>query len=172
MKRPTKVFLIGPMGAGKSTIGKQLASTLGLNFIDSDNVIRERTGVDIATIFEYEGEAGFRKRESKVIEELTQEDNIVLATGGGAVTIPETANFLASRGFVVYLHCSPDQQYERTIHDKARPLIQTDDPRATLEQLMEVREPLYREVADLVVTTEKRSAASVTKEIVQYFDEN
>jgi shikimate kinase len=172
MKRPTKIYLIGPMGAGKSTIGKQLAASMGLEFIDSDNVIRERTGVDIATIFEYEGEKGFRKREAKIIEELTQRDNLVMATGGGAVTTPEVANNLASRGFVVYLHCSPEQQYERTIHDKARPLIQTDDPKATLESLMEVREPLYREFADLVVTTEKRSAASVTREVTQYFDEN
>ncbi|MBT8438612.1 MAG: shikimate kinase AroK [Gammaproteobacteria bacterium] len=172
MKRPTKIFLIGPMGAGKSTIGKQLASSMGLEFIDSDNAIRERTGVDIATIFEYEGEQGFRKREAKIIDELTQQENIVLATGGGAVTTAEVANNLASRGFVIYLHCSPEQQYERTIHDKSRPLIQTDDPKATLEGLMEVREPLYREFADLVVTTEKRSAASVVKEVVQYFDEN
>ena len=172
MKRPTKIFLIGPMGAGKSTIGKQLAASLGLDFVDSDKVIRERTGVDIATIFEYEGEEGFRKREAKIIDELTQQDNMVLATGGGAVTTPEAANYLASRGFVIYLHCSPDQQYERTIHDKGRPLIQTDDPKSTLESLMEVREPLYREVADLVVSTEKRSAASVTKEVNQYFDEN
>ena len=160
------------MGAGKSTIGKQLASSLGLDFIDSDNVIRQRTGVDIATIFEYEGEEGFRKREAKVIEELTQQDNLVLATGGGAVTTPEVANFLASRGFVIYLHCSPEQQFERTIHDKGRPLIQTDDPKATLEDLMTVREPLYRDTADLTIVTEKRSAASVTKEINQYFDEN
>lgn len=172
MKRPTKIFLIGPMGAGKSTIGKQLAASLGLDFVDSDSVIRERTGVDIATIFEYEGEAGFRKREAKVIDELTQQDNLVLATGGGAVTTAEVANNLASRGFVIYLHCSPDQQFERTIHDKSRPLIQTDDPKATLQSLMENREPVYREVADLVVSTEKRSAASVTKEVNQYFDEN
>lgn len=160
------------MGAGKSTIGKQLASSLGLEFVDSDSVIRERTGVDIATIFEYEGESGFRKREAKVIDELTQDDNMVLATGGGAVTTTEVANHLASRGFVIYLHCSPDQQFERTIHDKARPLIQNDDPKSTLEDLMEIREPLYREIADLVVVTEKRSAASVTKEINQFFDEN
>ncbi len=160
------------MGAGKSTIGKQLASSLGLDFIDSDSVIRERTGVDIATIFEYEGESGFRKREAKIIEELTEKENIVLATGGGAVTTPEVANFLASRGFVIYLHCSPDQQFERTIHDKGRPLIQNDDPKSTLEELMEKREPLYREIADLTVVTEKRSAMSVTKEINQYFDEN
>jgi len=172
MKRPTRVFLIGPMGAGKSTIGKQLAVTLGLDFVDSDRVIRQRTGVDIATIFEYEGEAGFRKREAKVIDELTQQENIVLATGGGAVTTPDVANNLASRGFVVYLHCSPEQQYERTVHDKGRPLLQTDDPKTTLEDLMVIREPMYREVADLVVTTEKRSAASVTKEIDKYFETN
>jgi len=172
MKRPTKVFLIGPMGAGKSTIGKQLASALGLEFMDSDQAIKERTGVDIATIFEYEGEDGFRKREAKVIEELTEEENIVLATGGGAVTSPDVANFLASRGFVIYLECTPDQQYERTLHDKNRPLIQTDNPKETLEKLMESRDPIYRETADLIVSTEKRSAASVIKDILRYFDEN
>jgi shikimate kinase len=172
MKRPTKVFLIGPMGAGKSTIGKQLASALGLEFIDSDNVIREKTGVDISTIFEYEGEEGFRKREAKVIDELTQEENMVLATGGGAVTTPEAANYLASRGFVIYLECSPDQQYERTLHDKNRPLIQTDDPKATLEELMSARDPLYREIADLTVSTEKRSAAAVVKDVLKFFDNN
>ena len=145
---------------------------MGLDFVDSDRVIRQRTGVDIATIFEYEGEAGFRKREAKVIDELTQQENIVLATGGGAVTTPDVANNLASRGFVVYLHCSPEQQYERTVHDKGRPLLQTDDPKTTLEDLMVIREPMYREVADLVVTTEKRSAASVTKEIDKYFETN
>jgi len=172
MKRPTKVFLIGPMGAGKSTIGKQLASALGLEFVDSDNVIKERTGVDIATIFEYEGEEGFRKREAKSIDELTQMENIVLATGGGAVTTPEAANYLASRGFVIYLECSPAQQHERTLHDKNRPLIQTDNPKATLEKLMEVRDPLYRETADLVVSTEKRSSSSVVKDVLMYLDEN
>ena len=160
------------MGAGKSTIGKQLASSLGLEFMDSDQAIKDRTGVDIATIFEYEGEEGFRKRETKVIEELTQLENLVLATGGGAVTTPEAANYLASRGFVVYLECSPDQQFERTLHDKNRPLIQTDDPKATLVALMEQREPIYKETADLVVSTEKRSAASVVKDILKYFDEN
>ncbi len=160
------------MGAGKSTIGKQLAGALGLEFVDSDNVIKERTGVDIATIFEYEGEQGFRKREAKVLDELTQQENMVLATGGGAVTTPDAANYLASRGFVIYLECSPDQQYERTLHDKNRPLIQTDNPKKTLEDLMQVRDPIYRETADLTVSTEKRSASSVVKDVLQYFDEN
>jgi len=103
---------------------------------------------------------------------LTEEENIVLATGGGAVTSPDVANFLASRGFVIYLECTPDQQYERTLHDKNRPLIQTDNPKETLEKLMESRDPIYRETADLIVSTEKRSAASVIKDILRYFDEN
>ncbi len=159
------VFLIGPMGAGKTTIGRQLAASLGFDFQDSDHVLQQRTGVDIPTIFEYEGEEGFRLREMQIVDELTQQQNIVLATGGGVVMREENRRHLGARGLVVYLFCSPEQQYERTSRDRNRPLLQTEDPRQRLIDLMEVRDPLYRQLADAVVSTEKRGAASVVKEI-------
>jgi len=154
------------MGTGKSTIGKQLAATLKLDFVDSDAEIQRRTGVDIPTIFEFEGEEGFRKREATVVEELSQKDHLVLATGGGAVTVAENRRNLAARGFVIYLQCSTQQQFERTVKDKNRPLLDTDDPIAALEQLMEVRAPLYNEISDLVVSTEQRGASGVVREII------
>jgi shikimate kinase len=167
MRLPSRVFLIGPMGSGKSTIGRQLAALLGLAFADSDHEIQRRTGVDIPTIFEYEGEAGFRAREKAVIDELTSVDGQVLATGGGAILDPDNRRALSSRGVVVYLHCSPEQQHRRTSHDRNRPLLHTGDPLQRLRDLMVVRDPLYRETADLVVSTEKRSAASVAREILR-----
>ena len=166
MAKPKRIFLIGPMGAGKTTIGKHLAHSLGMEFRDSDLEIQRRTGVDIPTIFEYEGEEGFRQREQQVIDELTQLDNLVLATGGGAVTRAENRQHLSARGIVFYLECTPQQQYERTYRDRNRPLLQTDDPLARLTQLMQVREPLYRDTADYVVTTEGRGAAAVANEIL------
>lgn len=155
------------MGAGKTTIGRALAAQLGLTFVDSDQVIQDRTGVDIPTIFEFEGEQGFRDREQQVIEELTQLEQRVLATGGGAVLRPQNRKHLSARGIVVYLDCSPEQQYERTYRDRKRPLIQTDDPLGRLRELMVEREPLYRETADYVVSTEGRSASAVAKEILE-----
>lgn len=160
------------MGAGKSTIGRQLADALGLVFYDTDQEIQERTGVDIPTIFEYEGEAGFRARERQVVDDLTQVDNQVLATGGGVIMDPDNRRNLSARGLVVYLYCTPEQQYERTYRDRNRPLLQTDDPKARLEALMAMRDPLYREAADLVVSTERRSAAAVTREIIRHMDED
>ncbi|MCU0836896.1 MAG: shikimate kinase AroK [Chromatiaceae bacterium] len=159
------IFLVGPMGAGKSTIGRQLAESLGLEFQDSDHEIQRRTGVDIPTIFEFEGEAGFRQRERQVIDELTQQDGIVLATGGGAVLRADNRQDLTARGVVIYLYCSPEQQYTRTARDRNRPLLDTPDPLARLRELMAERDPLYRQVADMVVSTEKRGTASVVKEI-------
>lgn len=167
MKRFNNIFIVGPMGAGKSTIGRQVAKLLGLEFDDSDHEIQRRTGVDIPTIFDFEGEDGFRRRERAVIDELTQRDGQVLATGGGSVLDPDNRRNLSSRGFVVYLYCSPEQQYERTMRDRNRPLLQTEDPLGTLQSLLEERDPLYREVSDLVVTTERRSASTVAKEIVR-----
>ncbi len=167
MNQPKNIFLIGPMGAGKSTVGKHLASALKLDFVDTDVEIQRRTGVDIPTIFEFEGEEGFRRREQVVVDELTQNLHQVLATGGGVVMSPENRRNLASRGYVIYLNCSVDQQYERTARDRNRPLLDTDDPRGRLEELMTLRDPLYREAADLVVSTEKRSAASVSREITE-----
>jgi shikimate kinase len=171
MRPPTRVFLVGPMGSGKSTIGKQLAAALRLAFQDSDHEIQRRTGVDIPTIFAFEGEAGFRAREKAVIDALTALDGVVLATGGGAILDPDNRRALSSRGVVVYLHCSPEQQYRRTSHDRNRPLLQTEDPLQRLRDLMAARDPLYRETADFVVSTEKRSAAAVTREIVRLLQE-
>ncbi|WP_295881276.1 shikimate kinase AroK [uncultured Thiohalocapsa sp.] len=171
MIRPQNIFLVGPMGAGKSTIGRQLAQSLGYEFQDSDQEIQRRTGVDIATIFEFEGEEGFRNRERTVIEELAQQDNIVLATGGGAVMVAENRQQLAARGLVIYLHCSPEQQYARTARDRSRPLLDTDDPQQKLRDLMAEREPVYRQVADMVVSTERRGTSSVVKEIRRRLEE-
>ncbi|WP_078121740.1 shikimate kinase AroK [Thiosocius teredinicola] len=166
MAIPNRIFLIGPMGAGKTTIGKQLAQALGMAFNDSDLEIQRRTGVDIPTIFAYEGEDGFRARERQVIDELTQVEGQVLATGGGAVISPENRQHLSARGIVFYLACSAEQQFERTHRDRNRPLLQTEDPLAQLKKLLEIRDPLYRATADYTVSTEGRSATSVANEIL------
>lgn len=165
MIRFKNIFLVGPMGVGKSTVGRQLAAALSFKFKDSDQEIQRRTGVDIPTIFEYEGEAGFRQRERQVIKELSRLSGIVMATGGGTVLRADNRQDLASCGIVIYLHCSPEQQYTRTARDRNRPLLQTEEPLARLRQLMEERDPLYRKVADLVVSTERRGIPSVVKEI-------
>jgi shikimate kinase len=165
MMRLQNIFLVGPMGAGKSTIGRQLAESLSFEFKDSDQEIQRRTGVDIPTIFEFEGEDGFRNRERQVIDDLSQEEGIVLATGGGSILRPDNRQDLAARGLVIYLQCSPEQQYSRTSRDRNRPLLQTEDPLERLRELMTERDPLYRQVADMVVSTEKRGTASVVKEI-------
>jgi len=161
------VFLIGPMGAGKSTIGRQLAQALHLEFIDCDHAIEEQTGASIALIFDIEGEAGFRSRESAMIEQLTALDGIVLATGGGAVLDPANRTWLHTRGQVAYLACSVAQQFERTRHSRHRPLLQAPNPEARLTALLEMRDPLYREVAHLVVNTDHRSVGVVVKELVR-----
>ena len=155
------------MGAGKTTIGKQVASQLGMAFTDSDQEIQKRTGVDITTIFEYEGEDGFRNREVQAIADLTEVDSQVMATGGGAVVRTENRQNLSARGIVIYLECSPEQQYERTYRDRKRPLIQTKDPLSSLQALMLEREPLYKETADYTVSTEGRSASAVAKDILE-----
>jgi len=165
MNRKQNLFLIGPMGAGKTTVGKQLAQVLGMEFIDSDLEIQRRTGVDIPTIFEFEGEEGFRRRERAVIEELTAMEGVVLATGGGAVLDEQNRRLLSSRGFVVYLQCTPEQQYERTYRDRNRPLLQTENPLDKLKELMEQREPYYLQTADLVIMSERRNALTVAREI-------
>ena len=164
---PGSLFLTGPMGAGKSTIGRQLSKQLKMAFHDSDHEIEQRTGVDIPLIFELEGEAGFRRRETAVIDELTRLPDIILATGGGAILDPVNRQNLGSRGRVIYLHASVDQQLKRTGKDRNRPLLQTADPRATLEELMAVRDPLYREIADLVVDTDGKRVRDVVRQIIQ-----
>jgi len=166
MKRPQNLFLIGPMGSGKSAVGRQLARMLHMTFVDTDDEIEARTGVDIPFIFEKEGEEGFRKRETRVIDELTQRDDIVLATGGGAVIDPRNRNSLGARGFVVYLHTTVAQQLERTRRGRGRPLLESDDPRQVLEDLMATRDPQYREIADLVVETDNRKVNAVANEIL------
>ncbi|MCU7843466.1 MAG: shikimate kinase AroK [Candidatus Thiodiazotropha sp. (ex Monitilora ramsayi)] len=167
MMQIKNLFLIGPMGAGKTTVGRQLSELLRMDFIDTDHEIQQRTGVDIPTIFEFEGEEGFRNREQNVINELTQREGVIVATGGGAVLREVNRQHLSSRGYVIYLHCTPEQQYERTYRDRNRPLLQTDDPLAKLSALLELREPLYRQIADLVIVTEGRNTQSVVREIVK-----
>ena len=167
VRNPQNLFLVGPMGAGKSAVGRQLARQLHLEFVDSDEEVEKRTGVDIPFIFEKEGEAGFRKREARVIDDLSQKDGIVLATGGGAIMDPQNRNNLGARGLVVYLHTSVDQQLSRTRKGRDRPLLDNDDPRAVLETLMAAREPLYREIADLTVDTDGRKVRAVVSEIIE-----
>lgn len=153
------------MGAGKSTIGRQLSTVLHQEFKDSDHEIVARTGASIPLIFEIEGEEGFRQREVAMIDELTQQDGLILATGGGAVLREENRKHLKERGVVIYLYATLDQLFERTRRDKNRPLLQTEDPHGRLEEMMTTRDPLYREVADMVVHTDDRSVKSVIKEI-------
>ena len=167
MNKPGSLFLTGPMGAGKSTIGRQLAKQLDMPFYDSDHEIESRTGVDIPLIFELEGEAGFRKREAAIIDELTNLPDIVLATGGGAILDPENREHLKSRGRVIYLHATVNQQLRRTRKDRNRPLLQTENPRAKLEELLEVRDPLYRETAGLIVETDGMRVRDVVKKIMR-----
>ncbi len=167
MKVPNNIFLVGPMGAGKSTVGRQLAKTLNMEFVDCDREIEERTGVTIAIIFEVEGEEGFRKREIAMIEQLTERDGIVLATGGGVVLDEANRSRLRTRGFAIYLNAPIDLLVERTARDRQRPLLQTDDPKAKLVALVTEREPLYRQVSDMVVKTDRRTARHVVKEIVR-----
>jgi shikimate kinase len=167
MNKPGSLFLTGPMGAGKSTIGRQLAKQLGMPFYDSDHEIESRTGVDIPLIFELEGEAGFRKREAAIIDELTALPDIVLATGGGAILDPQNREHLKSRGRVIYLHATVNQQLRRTRKDRNRPLLQTGNPRAKLEELLEIRDPLYRETAGLIVETDGMRVRDVVKKIMQ-----
>jgi len=170
MKMPGNLFLTGPMGAGKSTIGRQLSRQLRMPFHDSDHEIERRTGVDIPLIFELEGEAGFRKRERAIIDELTRLDGVVLATGGGSILDPQNRDDLTSRGTVIYLHTSVGQQLKRTGRDRNRPLLQTGDPRGKLGELMAVREPLYRETADIIINTDGMRVTDVVKQIIGQLD--
>ncbi|MGB5629369.1 MAG: shikimate kinase AroK [Woeseiaceae bacterium] len=167
MKHPKNIFLVGPMGAGKSAVGRQLARTLHLTFVDSDDEIESRTGVDIPFIFEKEGEEGFRKREAAAIDDLTRMDGVVLATGGGAVLSADNRSNLGGRGLVVYLYTSVDQQVTRTEKGRERPLLENGDPREILEDLLQQRDPLYREIADLVVETDGRRVHAVASQIIE-----
>ena len=176
MKMPGNFFLVGLMGAGKTTVGRALARLTGKRFLDSDHEIEARTGVRVPVIFEIEGEAGFRAREAEVIDELTRLDDIVLATGGGVVMNPVNRECLKRSGLVIYLRANVDDLYLRTCHDKNRPLLQTANPKAKLQELYEIRDPLYREVADLVIDTSSQSVHQLInrlqKELEQYFHAN
>jgi shikimate kinase/3-dehydroquinate synthase len=160
------IFLVGLMGAGKTTIGRMLARRLGMHFADSDHEIEARTGASVPWIFEIEGEASFRRREADMIRELTASSGLVLATGGGAVLNPDSRRLLAERGTVVYLRASVNSILARTAHDKNRPLLQTADPRGKLEDLTAQREPLYREIADLVIDTGRPNVQSMVQTIL------
>lgn len=171
MAEKRNIFLIGPMGAGKSTIGRQIARTLHLDFFDSDSEIERRTGADISWVFELEGEAGFRTREEKIIAELTEHAGIVLATGGGSILSEENRNRLSARGIVVYLKTTLDKQVARTERDKKRPLIaDAENPREVLAELAKIREPLYEEIADLIIETDEQSAKVVASQIINQLD--
>jgi shikimate kinase len=163
------IFLIGPMGAGKTTIGRLLAKALDLRFMDSDKEIEQRTGVSIPMIFEYEGEAGFRKREAEIIAELASLTGVVLATGGGAVLLPENREALKRGGFVIYLQCPVEKQLERTHKDTNRPLLKTENPRAKLEELYAIRDPIYRSISHYIVDTGQHSSRSAVKQITRVF---
>ena len=166
MAEKRNIFLVGPMGAGKSTIGRHLADELHLDFFDSDQEIERRTGADIAWIFDLEGEDGFRKREENVINDLTDKQGIVLATGGGSIVTKAVRNRLSARGIVVYLQTTIDKQVARTQRDKRRTLLQNEDPEQVLRDLAEMRNPLYEEVADYIVDTDDQSARAVANQII------
>ena len=170
MAEQRNIFLIGPMGAGKSTIGRHIAQMLHLNFYDSDAEIEKKTGADIAWVFDVEGEQGFRNRENDMIDELTQKHGIVLATGGGVVISVENRTHLSARGIVVYLKTSVNKQLARTLKDKRRPLLQTEDPRSVLEALAEKRNVLYDEIADYTIETDEQSAKVVASKIITLLD--
>jgi shikimate kinase len=164
------IFLIGLMGAGKSTVGKVLAKKLGRRFLDADHVIEERCGVRIPVIFEMEGEAGFRKREAQTIQEITAEHDIVLATGGGAVLLADNRIALKERGIVIYLHANPAELWHRTKGGEGRPLLRNGDPKKILENLYAIRDPLYREIADHVIETGKPSVNQLVNTLIMQLE--
>lgn len=166
MSKPN-IYLVGPMGAGKSTIGRLLSAELKLEFKDSDKEIEDRCGCNIPWIFDVEGEVGFRDRESMAIDEITQESGVLMATGGGAVLREENRRHLKNRGTVIYLNTSVEQQLARTAKDKNRPLLQNTDPKSVLERLYKERDPLYQEVADIIIKTDDRHPKYVVQDIVK-----
>ena len=166
MRGRRNVFLVGMMGAGKTTAGRLMARRLKREFLDTDLEIERRCGVKVPVIFEIEGEAGFRQREAAVIAELTAREDVVLATGGGAVLDEANRRHLAARGTVVYLHAPPTALYERVRRDRNRPLLATADPQARLQELYAVRDPLYREIADVVVDTGRQSVQNLARQLL------
>lgn len=167
---PGNIFLVGLMGSGKTTVGRALAKKLNKRFIDSDHEIEARTGASIPLIFEIEGEASFRQREANVIRELTAQNDIILATGGGAILKPENRELLKARGTVIYLRASVNSILQRTSHDKNRPLLQVADPRQRIEQLAREREPYYLEVADFIIETGRPNVQSLVQTILSQLE--
>ena len=170
MKNPRNIFLVGLMGAGKTTVGRNLARRLAKDFKDTDHEIEARTGVRVPVIFEIEGEEGFRRREAETVALLTELDNVVLATGGGAVIDPGNREHLKERGWVIYLHARPVELAKRLGRDRSRPLLQGVNPRLRLEELYQARDPLYREVADLVMDTGRQSANVLAEQLIAKLD--
>ena len=166
------IILIGPMGSGKSTIGNIIAKRLNREFQDSDHYIEDRTGVDIARIFDIEGEQGFRDRESNALADLLSQNNRVIATGGGSVLRKENQKLLKKEGYIVFLDTSVKQQMQRLQRDKKRPLLQTDNPRERLEALFDERRPIYLELADLAVKTDRRVARRLAADIIKQLPDN
>ncbi len=164
---PKNIVLIGPMGAGKSSVGKRLAKQLNRKFFDCDKVLEQRTGVAITTIFELEGESGFRERETKILGELSTLENVVIATGGGAVLLEKNIQLITQNSIIIYLRASVNSQIKRTKHDKKRPLLQTADRHATLEALAKTRNPIYTKIADIIVDTDKQSISTSLEEITK-----
>ena len=171
MQHAGNVYLVGMMGAGKTTVGRTLARRLKLRFVDSDHEIEARCGVKIPVIFEIEGEAGFRAREAQAIAEISALEGIVLATGGGVVLAAENRRLLAEHGTVVYLRATPEDLYERVKHDRNRPLLATADPLARLRELHAQRDPLYRSIADLVVDTGRQTVLALARELIEKLGE-
>jgi shikimate kinase len=167
MSGNSNVYLVGPMGVGKTTIGKHLAEELQFSFLDTDQEIESRTGADIPWIFDVEGEEGFRERESRILEELSSLSGLVLATGGGIVLREQNRKLLHDGGRVVYLTAPLEKLVERTRNDRKRPLLQGKDPGEVLRQALEVRDPLYRDVADIVFTANRKTPRQAAKEIAQ-----
>ncbi len=166
MSLPKRIVLVGPMGAGKSTIGRLLARELGYRFLDSDRIIEERCGANIPWIFDVEGEEGFRQRETNMLRELSQEPRTVLATGGGAVMREENHPLLKRDALVVYLRTSIEQQVERTRRDQNRPLLQSENPEAVLRRLFAIRDPIYQKLADIIMQTDRKSPRLVVRQLV------
>jgi len=166
------LYLVGLMGVGKSTVGKKLASRLGLSFIDCDQELERRNGVTVTTIFDIEGEVGFRKRETRLLEELAERDIGIIATGGGVVTQDVNRRLLKQKGNVIYLNASVDLLWSRLRFCKNRPLLETDNPKERLQLLFEQRDPLYREVSDIIINVGKGSALNTVRKIEQVLKGN
>ncbi len=172
MSKSNNIFLVGPMGAGKTTIGRQLAKKLSKRFYDSDHEIEKRTGANIPLIFEIELEEGFRKREAKVLAELVELDNIVLSTGGGAVLDVDNRRKLKEHGRIVYLKSSPEKLLKRTAGDKRRPLLQGDDKLTKITAILSEREPLYIELADEIIETDKLSIKQILQTVIKLINDH